>query len=134
MKKLSYLPKLKSEGLLPPSGVCGTGAPGAPNIWLGDPGEGAILRKLPAVGRALNALPPEEDTTGAVPKFKRSPNWFVRPPNGSCWWDSCIRVGGGGLGVGLTGPTGGPDPGAPAPEPVGPGGARLLGPIWAKRG
>ena len=84
-EKLIYLPKLKREGLLPPSGVCGTGAPGAPNIWLGDPGEGAILRKLPAVGRALNALPPEEDTTGAVPKFKRSPNWFVRPPNGSCW-------------------------------------------------
>ena len=42
-----------------------------------------------------------------------------------------MRVGGGGLGVGLTGPTGGPVPGAPA-DPA-PGGL-VLGPIVASRG
>ena len=42
-----------------------------------------------------------------------------------------MRVGGGGLGVGLTGPTGGPVPGAADPEP----GGRLLGPpICASKG
>ena len=78
---------LNNDGLEPPSGVCDTGAPGAtPNIRLGDPGDGAMLRKL-LLGKALNALlEAAEDTTvggTAVPKLRRSPNWLDKPPKGS---------------------------------------------------
>ena len=130
-KIFTYFPKLKIDGLLPPSGVCGTGAPGAPNIRLGDPGEGAKFRKFPALGKALKALPPDEDTTGAVPKFKRSPSWLVNPPKGSwCTLGGNIEVGGGGLGVGLTGPTGGPALPLPGAEEAG---VLFLGGNWTTR-
>ena len=105
---MTYLPRLKSDGLLPPSGVCAdTGAPGAPNNLLGDPGD--MLRKLLELpGRALNALLLAAELTGAVPRLSRSPSCPANPPSGSCTaGPGNIEVGGGGLGVGLTGPTGG---------------------------
>ena len=110
---IGLLARFKSDGLEPPSGVCAepTGAPGAtPNIRLGDPGEGAMFRKL-LLGKALNALL-ADDTAGTapVPKFRRSPSWLAKPPRGSGKE--------GGLGVGRTGPTGGPptaEVGWPAP-------------------
>ena len=128
---VGLLARLNKDGLLPPSGVWGaTGAPGAdPNIRLGDPGEGAIFRKFPAAafGRALKAeLLEDETTVGAVPKFKRSPSWLVRPPSGSPPWTfggGNIEDGGGGLGVGRTGPTGGPAVTVPVTEEV-------LGAFW----